>query len=228
MIRFPLARFHLLAGGALLACLGVAAAKVDVASGCLASTGGGLTSTEAQVQELRTASFPELATVNISMHTFHSRADYFRTRFSLTRFLLPARMRYFVEANPALFTQQAPSDGVCGVLAHELSHVVALSRGNRLRRLGLIRLLSKSFTVQFERKTDLEAIHRGYGDGLKSYRTWVYAHIPPDALPSKRRNYFSPEEIDAIRAQLQKRPDLLSVWRKRAPTNLQEVLDGAK
>ena len=228
MIHLPQVGFHLLAGGVLFACVAVAAAQVDVPSGCLASIGGGLTSTEAQVRALGTASFPELATVNISMHTFHSRADYFRTRFSVTRFLLPVRMRYFVDVNPTAFTQLAPSDGVCGVLAHELSHVVALSRGNRLRRLGLIRLLSKSFTVQFERKTDLEAIHRGYGDGLKSYRTWVYAHIPPDALPSKRRNYFSPEEIDAIRAQLQKRPDLLSVWRKRAPTNLQEVLDGAK
>lgn len=194
--------------------------------GCLQadSASAGISSTDAQVQALRAASFPELASVDLRLHTFHSQADYFRTRFSLPRFLLLQRMRYFVEVNPNLFGQQAPTDGVCSVLAHELSHVVSLSHGNRIRRLGLIRLLSKGYTAQFERKTDLEAIRRGYGDGLKSYRTWVYAHIPPIALAAKRRNYFSPDEIEAIQTRLREHPDLFSEWSKRAPRNLQEIL----
>ena len=132
-------------------------------------------------------------------------------------------MRYFVDVNPALFQKQSPSDGVCAILAHELVHVVSLSRGNRIRRFGLVRLLSKQQTAKFERRTDLEAIHRGYGDGLKSLRGWVYAHIPPNKLKEKRRNYFSPEEIAAIQKQLQERPDVFDYWSQHVPANLQEI-----
>jgi hypothetical protein len=183
-----------------------------------------LQAVEARMSEVRTVAFPELAGVDLRTRTFHSQSDYFRTRFSLLRFVLPIKMRYFVEVNPALFGQQAPPDGVCAVLAHELSHASSLSRANRIRRLELIRLLSAGYTTKFERRTDLEAIHRGYGDGLKSYRKWVYAHIPPARLPAKRRNYFSPEEIDAIQARLRDDPGQFQKWFRRVPLNLQEIL----
>jgi hypothetical protein len=216
-------RLAWLLGAFLLAALETSSAQVLNASPCADQASTGLASVETQVQEVRAASFPELTKTDVRLRPFHSKADYFRTRFSLSRFLLLRRMRYFVEVNPTLFDKQAPSDGVCGVLAHELSHVVALSRGNRIRRLSLIRLLSIGYTAQFERKTDLEAIHRGSGDGLKSYRTWVYAHIPASALPAKRRNYFSPEEIEAIQQRLRGQPGLFAFWKKHAPRNLAEI-----
>jgi len=183
---------------------------------------GGL-AVERIVSDLRSHSFPELTQIDLRMRPFHSQADYFRARFSLARFFAPLRMRYFVEVNPVLFSQQAPPDGVCSVLAHELAHVITLSHGNRIRRLGLVRLLSKGYTAQFERRTDLEAIHRGYGNGLKSYRTWVYAHIPPNKLRGKLHNYFSPDEIAAIQMRLQAQPDLFAYWSKHVPSNLQEI-----
>ena len=138
----------------------------------------------------------------------------------------PMRMRYFVDVNPALFQEQAPSDGFCAILAHELVHVVSLSRGNRIRRLGLVRLLSKGQIRKFERRTDLEAIHRGYADGLKSYREWVYGHIPPSKLQEKQRNYFSPEEIDAIEKKLLEQPDLFAYWSEHVPMNLRAIENG--
>jgi len=141
----------------------------------------------------------------------------------LPRFLLLRQMRYFVDVNPAVFKHQAPPDGVCAILAHELVHVVSLSRGNRIRRFGLARLLSKRHTLKFERGADLGAIHRGYGNGLKSYRVWVYAHIPPGKLQQKLHNYFSPEEIAAIQKDLQERPDLFEYWSEHVPTSLQEI-----
>jgi hypothetical protein len=138
------------------------------------------------------------------------------------------RMRYFIDVNPALFQEQAPSDGVCAILAHELAHVVSLSRGNRMRRLGLVRLLSKRRTARFERRADLEAIQRGYGDGLRSYRIWVYGHVPPNKLQEKRRNYFSPEEIATIEKKLEERPDLFTDWKKHVPANLHEIQNGPR
>jgi hypothetical protein len=178
---------------------------------------------DAAIGQARHISFSELAQVDLGVRTFHSQSDYFRTRFSTARFLLLMRMRYFIEVNPAVAEQQARLDGVCAILAHELVHVVSMSRGNRIRRLGLVRLLSKRYTAKFERGADLEAIHRGYGDGLKHYRSWVYTHIPPSKLPEKLRNYFSPEEIAAIEARLQQQPDLFRYWKKHVPRSLQEI-----
>jgi len=175
------------------------------------------------IREVKANSFPELMHVDLRVRAFHSQSDYFRTRFSLSRFLLLMRMRYFVDVNPALFQQQVPSDGVCAILAHELVHVVSLSRENRIRRLGLVGLLSKRRTMKFERGADLGAIHRGYADGLKSYRGWVYAHIPPRKLQEKLRNYFSPAEIAEIQKKLNDHPDLFAYWSKHVPMNLQEI-----
>src|SRR5262249_26722369 len=180
------------------------------------------------LQDIRDTSYPELAHVDLRLRSFRSQSDYFRTRFSFPRFLLLMRMRYFVDVNPAVFQEQAPSDGVCAILAHELVHVVSLSRGNRIRRFGLVRLLSKGQTTKFERRTDLEAIHRGYGDGLKNYRAWVYIQIPPGKLHEKRRNYFSPEEIAAIEKKLRERPDLFAYWSEHVPLNLLAIQDGGK
>jgi len=175
------------------------------------------------IREVKANSFPELMHVDLRVRAFHSQSDYFRTRFSLSRFLLLMRMRYFVDVNPALFQQQVPSDGVCAILAHELVHVVSLSRENRIRRLGLVGLLSKRRTMKFERGADLGAIHRGYADGLKSYRGWVYAHIPPRKLQEKLRNYFSPAEIAEIQEKLNDHPNLFGCWSRHVPMNLQEI-----
>ncbi len=184
--------------------------------------------TQTRLQELRGASFPELRQVDLRVRTFHSQSDYFRSRFSIPRFFFLMRMRYFVEVNPALFTQQAPLDGVCSVMAHELVHMVSLSHGNRIRRLGLVRLISARYTAKFERKTDLGAIHRGYGDGLKSYRKWVYGHIPASQLAAKRRNYFSPAEIDALQTQLREQTGLFVFWSKHVPLSLQEIRESPR
>src|SRR5216684_1174911 len=176
-----------------------------------------------QILKVRGSSFREIGHVDLRVRAFRSQSEYFRTRFSLPRFLLLMPMRYFVDVNPALFQSKAPSDGVCAIVAHELAHVLSLSHGNRIRRLGLIRLMSERYTVKFERGADLEAIHRGYGGGLKTYRTWVYTHIPPEKLQQKLRNYFSPEEITAIQVKLQEEPDLFEYWSRYVPTNLQEI-----
>jgi hypothetical protein len=192
-----------------------------------AVTGGGANDAIAAVNpvivSVRGSSFPELGRIDLRVRAFRSQSDYFRTRFSLSRFLLFMPMRYFVDINPSLFQRQAPSDGLCAIMAHELAHVVSLSHGNRIRRLGLIRLISERSTVKFERGADLEAIHRGYGDGLKAYRSWVYTHIPPGKLPQKLRTYFPPDEIRAIQVKLREQPDLFEYWSRHVPTNLQEI-----
>jgi hypothetical protein len=167
--------------------------------------------------------FPELAKVQWRVRTFRSDSDYFRTRFSLGRFFFFRKMRYFVDVNPRLLALDPPPQGVCAILGHELSHVADMSRGKRIRLLGLVRLISAGFTAKFERRTDLQAIQRGFGPGLKDYRAWIYRNIPPTAVPRKERNYFSPTEIDDLLTRLRQQPDRMQYWLQHVPRNDAEI-----
>ena len=177
----------------------------------------------ASINTVRSDSFPELRNKVIEVRYFKSPSDYFRIRFSISRFLLLRRMRYFVEINAGIFASGTLPKGVCAILAHELVHISRLSRGNRTRLFGLVRLVSRAFAARFERSTDFEAIRRGYGPGLIAYRQWIYQRISARALAQKRRNYLSPEEIETVLRIASARPELLAVWSRRAPVNLEEI-----
>lgn len=177
-----------------------------------------------QFDLVRARSFSELSGKFIESRTFRSSADYFRTRFSFSRFILLRPMHYFVEINPRISVSGPSEQSVCAILAHELVHIDRMSTGNRIRLFGLVRLVSRGYTARFERSTDLEAIRRGYGPGLISFREWVYLNIPSAALKLKRRNYFSPEEISAILRLSQANPALPAYWKQYVPMNLQEIL----
>ncbi len=69
----------------------------------------------------------------------------------------------------------------------------------------------------------MEAIKRGYGEGLSEYRKWLYQNIPAKDLKAKKRDYFSPEEIMLILDILKDKPDIIDVWRKDVPRNLNEI-----
>lgn len=177
------------------------------------------------VEEVRAASFPELAQADIQVQLFDNDSDYFRTRFAFPQFLSERRMRYLLRVNPRVFALNAPDDGIRAIIAHELGHVLWFQQRNRIRLPGLVRLSAQVFTARFERRTDLIAIARGYGDGLIAYRRWLYQHIPSKKLPEKQRNYFSPEEITAIQASLKNHPDLLEAWLRDVPLNLKQIME---
>jgi hypothetical protein len=182
-----------------------------------------LTSEEQMVRDIIARSFPSLEGVDIRLKVFRSDSDYFRTSFSAVRFIAGVRMRYFVSVNPEWRRQGAPVEGVRSILAHELAHVDDLRHGKRIRLVRLAGLLSRARSASFERRADLSAIIRDYGSGLKAYRSWLYGHIPPEKFTEKRRDYFSPEEIDAIVAAATQRPDLLDYWIHHVPMNLADI-----
>jgi len=175
------------------------------------------------VEEVKAASYPELKDAQIEIKLFDSPSDYFQTRFTFGSYLFKNRLRYLLKVNRNLFKNGVPEDGLRAIIAHELGHVVYYKSRRRAKLLGLVRLAGGGFTAQFERATDLEAIARGYGEGLKSYRLWLYGHIPADKLAEKRRDYFSPEEIDAVQSKLRAQPDLLKQWRTAPPRSLDEI-----
>ena len=175
------------------------------------------------VEEVKAASYPELKDAEIKIQLFDSPSDYFQTRFTFTSFLFKKKMHYLLRVNRQLLAHQVPEDGLRAVLAHELGHVVYYKARNRIALLGLARLACKGFTEKFERGTDLEAIERGYGDGLKGYRLWLYGRIPAKKIEEKKRNYFSPAEIEALQLKLRAQPGLMKHWLRHPPRSLEEI-----
>jgi hypothetical protein len=175
------------------------------------------------VHEIIEKSFPELTSAEIEIRTFRSRSNYFKSQFSISRFFAFQTLHYVIFVNPEVFRRQAPAGGIRAILAHELAHVLYYKRKNRFALLGLARLAGKRFTAKFERQADLETIARGYGEGLKSYRQWLYENIPAAAAKAKMRDYFSPEEIGLMLQILAEKPETIDVWRKRVPRNLMEI-----
>jgi hypothetical protein len=180
--------------------------------------------TQRIVEEVVKASYPELKDADIQVQSFHSASDYFRTSFSFGRFLSAKKMRYFIKVNPRVFELNAPEEGVRAIVAHELGHAFDFHGKKRICLLGLVRLSLKGYSATFERRTDLQAISRGYSEGLKAYRTWLYQNVPAKKLMEKRRNYFSPEEIEAIEVKRKQKPELMQHWFKHTPKSLQEII----
>jgi hypothetical protein len=157
---------------------------------------------EQLVREVRSSSFPDLLDKDIRVRQFAGSSDYFQARFSIWRFLSARRMHYVIRVNSAVALLAAPEEGKRAIIAHELAHLAYYANGNRVRLLGLIRLASPGFRERFEKRTDVEALRRGYAQGLKQYRIWLYQHVSADVLQEKRRDYLTPEEIDAIQRQI--------------------------
>lgn len=172
------------------------------------------------VAEVIKESYPELENVKILVKAFRSSSDYFRAQFSVSRFLTFRRLHYTIFVNPKVFSKDAPDDAIHAIIAHELAHAAYYKRHNRFELFGLVSLESKSFAARFERGADLQAIKRGYGKGLKSYREWLYQNIPLAKIEAKKRDYLSPEEIDLILAAMKENPSIINDLIKKVPRNL--------
>jgi hypothetical protein len=179
--------------------------------------------TQKIINEVIEKSYPELKNKRIEIKTFKSESDYFQARFSFGKYLTFQKMQYLIFVNPKVFERGATADGIRSVIAHELAHVLYYSKRNRFELLGLVNLSGKKFTQRFERGADVEAIARGYGEGLIEYRNWLYQNIPPKSLEEKKRNYFSPEELELMLEIWHRNPSKIDEWRKTPPRNLAEI-----
>ena len=148
--------------------------------------------------DVRLASFPRLTNTDIRLRTFHSQSDYFQARFSILHFFFAKRMQYVIRVNDGPGIRTAPANADRAILAHELAHVQYYASGNRIHLFGLTRFSYARYRRNFERQADREAIQLGYAQGLKNYRLWLYQHVSAKALLEKKRDYLSPEEIDAV------------------------------
>ncbi len=176
------------------------------------------------VREVIEKSYPELKNKQIEIKAFKSESDYFQARFSFFKYLTFQKMRYVIFVNPKVFERSQPSTGIQSIIAHELAHILYYAERNRFELLGLVKLSSKAWVRKFERRADLESIARGYGGGLIEYRKWLYQNVPPKKLEEKKRNYFSPEEIELMLEMLKQKPALIEYWRKNVPFERKDLI----
>ncbi len=175
------------------------------------------------MDSVRGASYPQLNDAEITLRGLRSDSVFFETRFTLSSYFFARRLRYMMMFNPDAMNLHVPADGLRAIVAHELAHIDYFHGESRIGLLGLVRLLSPSFTARFERRADLEAIALGYGRGLQLFRTWLYGNIPPNRVAEKKRDYFSPEEIEAILQAEKQHPEIMRTFARCIPGNLAEI-----
>ncbi|MCA9583957.1 MAG: hypothetical protein KC657_01220 [Myxococcales bacterium] len=155
------------------------------------------------VDEVRKREYAELASYKIVLDPLESESDFFTADVDTSTIGKPAAERtYRVRYNPKLFGDPPSNRAVFAILVHELKHVLDYTKKSTEAELvdfGVKYALDQPFRTAYERATDEHALSRGYGEGLKDYRYWLYDRITPDKVEEKRRDYYTPEEIDAYR-----------------------------
>jgi len=186
---------------------------------------------DALVTQVVNDSFPELPLDRISIKG--ARKDPFVFFWAQPEFgsvLNPfAETTYRVFYNTRLFDTNSqiaplPYEAVRSILAHELGHVSDYETTTfGLLRTGWTQVVHGKSESRNERRTDLGAIARGYADGLKTYRRWIYGTLSGDDLARKREIYFTPEEISLVEWAIGEYPELIQYWRRTPPLSLQQI-----
>ena len=149
---------------------------------------------------------------------------FFVSNFGASRALL-GKSHYRIGVNPLVFDKGIPNDALLGVLAHELIHTEDYVKGSTLGTLIPIgiKVSFKNSRIQYERKTDLKVIMKGYAEELMAYKNWQYQFLSDEALKNKKKEYLSPEEIKFILNIIDANPHYADDWQKRTiPRNLEE------
>lgn len=142
--------------------------------------------------------FQDLAKNKIVIEYFKSDAYYLATWIKPKDIFKKASKRtYILRINKNLFDCPPPMNALEAIMAHELEHLRDYTKLNSMQLLGLLTKvgLSKKFRTQYERATDLSAMQMGFPQGLIDYRLWIYERLTPKDLKTKKRYYWTPEEI---------------------------------
>lgn len=161
---------------------------------------------ECLTQELVELNFPELRNAweqgRIKFKALQSNAYFFKTSYS-SGYLSGDRSKrtYSIDVNDSIYDpDQKPAgaptvEAIQGILAHELVHLVDYEKADIKRKihLGVTIIIHPS---SIERATDETAFARGFAQGIRKYREWIYGKLTQKVLKRKMKRYYTPEEID--------------------------------
>ena len=111
-----------------------------------------------------------LAPYDVSIKTFASEHDYFRSEVEPDTALRSApKRRYHVQVNQRLLAD-APSDAaLTAIMVHELSHVHDYTKMSSVRFAGFAVEYATRPQDKYERQTDGAPLSRGLGCGLMEF-----------------------------------------------------------
>lgn len=156
------------------------------------------------VQCLLENEFPKIKDIHLSYREINEDNYFLGTEVDRTTLFKMRKNRlYYFEYHPKFFSAQISRRAKIAILAHELGHYEDFHSRNSLQLMARYAryFTSKKYYARVERETDVRALQRGHGDGLKEYRVWLYANIPSQDLPAKLRNYLNPDEISLWQSQ---------------------------
>jgi len=196
------------------------------------------------LREIIAETYPELKDITLTTGSFSESDSFFQSNFELQS-LFSDQPIYRIEVNPRIWRLSLPPMALKAVLAHELAHTRDYHLGlnaaenrvqNRVQNvlcvLNQLRLYES--LRRYEHRTDLQAIFRGFGPGLKQYREWLYPLLNAEELARKQEVYYSPVEIVALMQALSlsekagKKSELLHYWLEKVPLNLAEIQMGIR
>ncbi len=201
-----------------------------------------LSQTEADLlpllREIIAEAYPELKDITLTTGNFSESDSFFQSNFEPLS-LFSEQPIYRIEVNPRIWLLSLPPSALKAVLAHELAHTrdYHLGKNAGVHRVQNVLCVINQLRLyeslrKYEHRTDLQAIFRGYGLGLKQYREWLYPLLNAEALARKQEVYYTPVEIEALMHALSssekagKKSELLHYWLENVPLNLTEIQTG--
>lgn len=141
---------------------------------------------------------PGLDGVEVGLAPMTSDSDFFTAGPDLTTVDRPGpERRYIVRYNTRVFETGGPPVGATSaILGHELQHVADYVGMTSDELVDFALTYAEGDIAAYERQTDEAVLEAGCADGLKAYRVWLYEQIDAEAEAAKRRDYYTPEEID--------------------------------
>jgi hypothetical protein len=150
------------------------------------------------VQRVETGLYPELAELTLELRPLQSDSDFFNALVDPTTVAAaPNRRTYLLRFNPLLFERSPPANGVVAILAHELKHIVDYFGMDSQSLVAFAVDYATGDIAAYERSTDEHVLRLGCGEGLIAYRQWLYRQLDAQTVAQKRRDYYTPEEIEA-------------------------------
>ena len=148
--------------------------------------------------EVRAALYPELEGVSIQLEPMDSTSDFFVANLDFaTLDDPPLSRRYLVRYSKRLFDDPPGHAATAAVLAHELRHIVDYTGMDGAELAEFALWYVSSDVSAYERETDEHVLKLGCGEALKRYRLWLYGQVDPATLEQKKKDYYTPQEIDA-------------------------------
>ncbi len=156
-----------------------------------------LTDLKADLAQVRAANYPELSGFKIHLEGFESDHDFFKSSTQIFTVSEKPRDRvYLVLFNNQVLRDPPTREAIRAILAHELKHIVDYTHMTTWETAEFAVQYGLFPVAHYERATDLHALELGYAEGLKQYREWLYARVDLKTLALKKRNYYTPEQID--------------------------------